>query len=533
MMQVNCSGAGSAPPTRPPTERGWSLDFARSGRLMAVVTGTLFLLAAAPAVTSAGGYNPDYDPNSMYNTTRLTGAQDWWEEGYTGRGIDVALIDTGVSPVEGLDTLGKIVYGPDLSLESQASNLRNLDTNGHGTFMAGLIAGRDSGTGVLRGDASFYRGMAPGARLVSLKVGVADGGVDVSQVIAAIDWVVQHKTDHGLNIRVLNLSYGTNSTQSYLVDPLAFAVEQAWEAGIVVVAASGNTGYQVGGDAPGLANPAYDPFIIAVGGYNTMGTSTTVDDVVGSYSASSGWCGWMCRGPDFVAVGSHLQGLRVPNSYVDARHSEGRLDGRFFRGSGTSEAAAIASGSIALLLDKYPQMPPDQVKKFITNNAERPSFEPRWMPKVAGTGEIDLSTLLWKGRPSRYGQNFTPSTGTGSLDESRGTDHVTRDGVVLDGEQDIFGKPFDSAAMAELEANGSSWSGGTWNGSSWTGSSWSGSSWSGSSWSGSSWSGSSWSGSSWSGSSWSGSSWSGSSWSGSSWSGNSWSGDGWATGSWN
>jgi serine protease AprX len=525
MMQVDRSGESHAPPPRTPTERGWSLEFMRPGSLAAVLTGALFLLAVAPTVASASDYDPGADQNSMANTTQLTGARDWWAAGYTGRGVDVALIDTGVAPVKGLDARNKIIYGPDLSLESQSSDLRNLDTNGHGTFMAGLIAGRDSSFGSDYADAppSQYLGMAPDARIVSLKVGVADGGVDVSQVIAAIDWVVQHKNDNGLNIRILNLSYGTNSQQSYLTDPLAFAVEQAWQAGIVVVAASGNTGYQVGGDAPGLADPAYDPFIIAVGGYNAMGTPSTDDDVVGPYSASGKGCNWLCRAPDFVADGSHLQGLRVPNGFVDMNNPAGQLGNRYFRGSGTSEAAAVASGSIALLLQKNPQMSPDQVKRFITNNGVRPTLDNLWTPKVAGAGEIDLTTLLAKGRgPSRATQFFKPSSGTGSLDASRGSDRLTDHGVVLSGEQDIFGEPFDSAAMAELESDGSSWSGGTWNGSVWTGSSWSGSSWSGSSWSGSSWSGNSWSGNSWSGSSWSGSSWSG----------NSWSGDCWASGDW-
>jgi serine protease AprX len=99
------------------------------------------------------------------------------------------------------------------------------------------------------------------------------------------------------------------------------------------------------------------------------------------------------------------------------------------------------------------------------------------------------------------------SNGTGSLEGSRGSDHISVNGIVVQGEQDIFGMPFDSKAMAALEASGSSWSGGIWNGSIWLGSSWSGSSWSGSSWSGSSWGGSSWSGSSWSGGSWLGASW--------------------------
>ena len=110
-----------------------------------------------------------------------------------------------------------MIYGPDLSLESQAPNLTELDTFGHGTFMAGLIAGRDGAAAQPYDDdpATDYRGIAPDARIVSVKVATADGGTDVSQVIAGIDWVVQHAHDPGLNIRVLNLSYGTNSTQPY------------------------------------------------------------------------------------------------------------------------------------------------------------------------------------------------------------------------------------------------------------------------------------------------------------------------------
>jgi serine protease AprX len=471
----------------------------------------------------------------MYSTTLYTGAQAWWTAGYTGKGVDVALIDTGVSPVAGLDSPGKVINGPDLSLESQASNLTRLDTYGHGTFMAGLIAGRDTDLKApyALATASIYRGMAPDARIVSLKVGTADGGVDISQMIAAIDWVVQHKSDNGLNIRVINISYGTNSTQDSYVDPLSYAVEQAWKKGIVVVAAAGNSGYQVGGGAPGIADPAYNPFVIAVGGSDSMGTPTLADDAVGAYSASAR-CNAPCKRPDFVAPGSHLQGLRVPNSYIDATNPTGSLDNRYFRGSGTSESAAIASGAVALVLQKYPKMTPDQVKAFFSANAfslTGPS------PLAQGSGELNLTKMLVASPPSKYTQKFHLGTGTGSLEAARGQDHLTRDGVVLTGEQDIFGQPFNAAAMAKLEASGSSWSGGKWNGSSWSGNSWSGSSWSssiwtGNSWSGSSWSASSWSANSWSGNSWSGSSWSGNSWSGSSWSGNSWSSDAWMGASW-
>src|SRR5205823_3975548 len=113
-----------------------------------VLVATTMMSAAGMTVLAgaarASTYDPATDPNSMYNTTLYSGAAAWWTAGFTGRGVDVALIDTGVSPVPGLDSDGKVIYGPDLSLEAQAPSLTRLDTNGHGTFMAGLIAGHDA-----------------------------------------------------------------------------------------------------------------------------------------------------------------------------------------------------------------------------------------------------------------------------------------------------------------------------------------------------------------------------------------------------
>lgn len=173
----------------------------------------------------------------------------------------------------------------------------------------------------------------------------------------------------------------------------------------------------------------------------------------------------------------------------------------YFRGSGTSEAAAYVSGTAALLLQKYPRLTPDQVKQMLLAAAHRLHAA---SPLVQGSGELDLSTLL--GAPDRLQDagrghggpgGLLPATGRGSLQRSRGDDVLSLNGVELVGEEDIFGKPCRAARMAALEAAGHSWSGGRWNGSSCSGSSWSGSSWSGSSWSGSSWSGDAWSSVSW------------------------------------
>jgi serine protease AprX len=229
-----------------------------------------------------------------------------------------------------------------------------------------------------------------------------------------------------------------------------------------------------------------------------------------------------------LAPGAHIQGLRVPNSYIDANHPEGVIDSRYFRGSGTSEAAAMMSGAVALVLQKYPNMTPDCVKRYFQQNGLRLSGT----ESAQGGGEMQLGVMLNVAPTMTYVQKLTPALGNGSIELARGQDHLTQNGVTLSGEQDIFGKPVASSALAALESTETSWSGGDWNGSTWSGSTWSGSTWSGSTWSGSSWSGSTWSGSTWSGSTWSGSTWSGSTWSGSSWSGSTWSGNSWAGSSW-
>src|SRR4051794_10773837 len=172
-----------------------------------------------------GGYDPKADKHSVYAATVDDGAQALWAQGATGKGVDVAIIDSGIAPVDGLNAPGKVVQGPDLSFESQDDTVAHVDTYGHGTHMAGIIAGRDTDavTGSYVGDSSHFLGMAPDARLVSIKVADANGATDVSQMLAAIDWVVQHKDDAGMHIRVLNLSFGTDSQQDYQHDPLAYA----------------------------------------------------------------------------------------------------------------------------------------------------------------------------------------------------------------------------------------------------------------------------------------------------------------------
>jgi serine protease AprX len=335
--------------------------------------------------------------------------------------------------------------------------------------------------------------------------------------------VVQHRDDGSLRIRVLNLAFGTDSDQPWRYDPLAYAAEAAWRHGIVVVVSGGNNG--AGSDS--LTDPAYDPNLLAVGAADTQGTLAVADDTVASFSSTG-----LQRHPDLVAPGVHMVSLRDPGSFVDQTFgSTGKVTDRFFRGSGSSQAAAVVSGAAALLLSQRPWLTPDDVKQLLVDTARPLSGEPATRQ---GAGELNLRAALRARAGDQQGdhQDAPAALGTGTLEGSRGSAHVVADGVTLTGERDIFGRTWDSAAMARAEARGRTWLGGIWNGSTWSGSTWSGSTWSGSTWSGSTWSGSTWSGSTWSGSTWSGSTWSGSTWSGSTWSGSTWSGSTWSGSTW-
>ncbi|MGH8859776.1 MAG: S8 family serine peptidase [Jatrophihabitantaceae bacterium] len=471
-------------------------------------------------------YRPAADDNSLYRLESIIGARSVWSRGYTGKGVDIALVDSGVAPVEGIDA-SNVVQGPDLTEESQDPSTNNMDTFGHGTHLAGIIAGHDpavTDVAAASNNSTDFLGVAPDARIVSVKVADEHGVSDVSQVIAGIDWVVAHAHDQGMNIRVMNLSFGTDSSQAYTIDPLAYAAEQAWKQGIVVVTSAGN------GATAGhrLSDPAVDPFVIAVGADDPNGTVGTWDDSIASFSS----IGDGNRNPDLVAPGVHVQSLRDPGSFIDrAFGSTGTINSRFFRGTGTSQAAAIVSGAAALILQQQPGLTADQVKFALVANA---SSVRGAADSAQGAGLARVQTGY--GTIPAAVQTFADATGRGSLELSRGSAHVvTRDGsgdtTDVTGERDVFGHPVSTAKLAR-EASGGAWRGGSFNGDNWSGSGWTSSSWASSSWRSSFWRSSSWASSSWASSTWASSTWASSTWASSTWASSSWAGVLWAASVW-
>jgi serine protease AprX len=337
---------------------------------------------------------------------------------------------------------------------------------------------------------------------------------------------VAHRNDPGLNIRVLNLSFGTDSVQDARLDPLSYAVEVAWRKGIVVVVAVGNDGPT----RTKVSMPAANPYVIAVGGSDPMATEARTDDKVASFSTA----GNATRHADILAPGRSVVSLRDPGSYVDVHYPAALvpndLEKRFFRGSGSSQSAAMVSGAAALLLQQRPTLTPDQVKRILMTSRQA---LPAGSGDTYGVGQIDIRKAVATATPT-FTQTHQPATGLGTLEGARGTAHLTDPvtGIDLIGERDIFGQAWNKTTWTANAANERSWNGGTWNGNAWAGSAWTGTSWTARTWSAGTWTARTWSGALWSARTWSSATWTTSGWSSGTWTARTWSARTWSGGYW-
>src|SRR3954462_12858782 len=344
------------------------------GFIATVPQSSIAILGKAPGVLSAtpdqrlslqAQYGQDSGVASAVYTD-VVRANKTWSAGHTGLGVTVAVVDTGVDTTG--DLAGQVVRGVDFTSEGDGT-----DRYGHGTFVAGLIAG----TGLHSNGA--IEGMAPDAKLVSLKISGADGATDVTLVLEALEWLKDFASTY--NIRVVNLSLGFASSQSYGVDPLDYAVERLWSAGITVITAAGN-----GGNAPGtVLVPGNDPFVITVGSSNDRTTVNNNDDKLATFSSSGPTVDGVAK-PDLLAPGRSIVSSRSPGSTVDQANPGSAIGDVYGKGSGTSFSTGIVSGAAALLLSKSPWLTPNQVKQRLVTSARA---LPGGATAATGTGVVD------------------------------------------------------------------------------------------------------------------------------------------------
>lgn len=259
---------------------------------------------------------PSRSPAAVF--AQQTGATQLWAQGVTGAGVNIAVLDTGIDPLP--DFAGRLIPGVDLSGEGNSL----LDSYGHGTFVAGLIAGNGASSG------GAYTGEAPGAGLVSVKVAGASGQTDLATVIEGVGWTILHRSS--LNIGVLNMSLGYQPVLSTVLDPLDIAVQKAWQAGIVVVTSAGNAGPFNGT----ILSPGDDPLVITAGALDDQGQTNPTDDTMTDFSSvgPTNPDGWFK--PDLVASGRSVISLRAPGSTIDTDYPSARIGNANFVGSGTS-----------------------------------------------------------------------------------------------------------------------------------------------------------------------------------------------------
>lgn len=311
------------------------------------------------------------------------GAQTAFSYGWTGAGIGVAIIDSGILNTKDLQTSGggsRIVYSQSFVPKVSSTT----DQYGHGTHVAGIVGGNGAAsTGVPY--VKTFRGVAPSANLINLRVLDANGAGTDSAVISAINSAIQLKSQY--NIRVINLSLGRPVYESYTLDPLCQAVEQAWNAGIVVVVAAGNEGRNQTQATDGYATitaPGNDPLVITVGAMKTMGTLTRSDDLIASYSSKGPTLIDHVVKPDLVAPGNRIISLEttkstiladsgvnlIPFSYYQNPANKGNSPD-YYRLSGTSMAAPMVSATAALMLQKDATLTPETIKVRLMKTATK------------------------------------------------------------------------------------------------------------------------------------------------------------------
>jgi serine protease AprX len=409
--------------------------------------------SARPTSTS-----PAWPPGQIGSRyTREVGANQVWSQGGSGRGVSVAVLDSGVAPHPDLtQASNRILASVGFAGPGDAARP---DPGGHGTHVAGTIAGDGTSSG------GQFVGVAPRANIVDVQVLDHSGHGRKSSVIRGLEWVLHHQATY--NIRIVNLSFGAAAQGSYRHDPLTAAVETAWKHGLVVVVAAGNGGPNSGS----VVTPGVDPYGITVGSSDDQATLTTADDLLAWFSAWGVPLDSTAK-PDLIAPGRRIVSLRVPGSTLDALlpdHVVTASNGAtYFRLTGTSMATGVVSGAVALLLEHQPTLSPDQVKTILKSTTQR--FGSSTTPPPPGAAGAGLLNAF----------SATNSTVRGFSNQGlRPADGLARTLYPI-----IYGQPL---AWYDPTYMGINWAAQTWQTLSWTDIAWDNYVWDGASWTNIAW----------------------------------------------
>ncbi|HEV8634275.1 MAG TPA: S8 family peptidase [Chloroflexota bacterium] len=412
---------------------------------------------------------------------RAVGADRAWRGGWTGKGVTVAVLDSGVEPDADLtQPTNRLLAAANFA----GSRGPQADPGGHGTHVAGIVAGNGARSG------GQYVGIAPEANVVDVRVLDGTGHGRVSSVVRGITWVLAHRARY--NIRVLNLSFGAPSRGSYRADPLAAAVEVAWRRGLVVVAAAGN-----GGPSGGtVETPGIDPYVLTVGATDDRGSVPTADDRLAWFSAWGTPPGASPK-PDLVAPGRRLVSLRVPGSTLDRLYPDRVVaaagGATYFRLTGTSMAAPVAAGAAALVLQRQPGLSPDQVKALLTGTSG-PYGPDGGAGAADGSGLLAVDAALQGAPPGAANRGLRPADGLARVlyPALYGQPLAWRDPLYLG--TDWLGLTWatlawDDGAWDNLDWDAFRWDDAAWDDAAWDDAAWDDAAWDDAAWDDAAWDG--------------------------------------------
>jgi subtilisin family serine protease len=370
---------------------------------------------------------PGYDDNhENFHYNSVVGVDALQLNGVTGRGITVAVIDSGLwdDPALINDTNGKprVLARYDAIGNSASDGV--FDASGHGTHMTSVIA--HSGATTKRGKPTgTFKGVAPDVSLVSVKAFDVEGQGDFLDIVRAIQWVVDNRETY--NIRVLNLSFAARPRWHYWLDPINQALMHAWASGITVVAAAGNEGP----DSMTIGSPGNLPFIITVGAVTDSWTPADKDDDYIPDFSSRGPTPSGHIKPDIVAPGGHITGLTRPGSSLTRDHPEYMLGTGELVMTGSSQATALVSGVVALLLQLEPDLSPDDIKCKLMSSAE-PAINRdgllAYSPFQQGRGYLSATRAVTLGERGCGNAEMDISVEMGGTGHSRGPAIVDDEG---------------------------------------------------------------------------------------------------------
>lgn len=354
------------------------------------------------ATARAGGGAGTGTGTGAVDSSKLAGAYpfaaravDAWKAGLTGNGIGIAIVDSGIEHSNGVGAadLGARVVA-DVTFNSAA--LYQADRYGHGTHVAGIAAGNGQYS------SGKYIGIAPKANLFNVKFSADNGSGIESDLISALDWVYVNR-DRG--IRIVNLSVNSSTPESYTTSAVDAAVEKLWNSGIVVVVAAGNRGASA--DAVQYP-PANDPLVITVGALDDRATTALTDDVMTAWSSRGRTQDGFTK-PEIVAPGARMVSLKACDACTLMQAAPANaVDSAYFRMGGTSMAAPVVSGTVALMLEQNPGLTPNQVKWILMNTGRSYSGMAKGGPKAVDA----LAASTYAGTPGTANAGIAPSGGS-------------------------------------------------------------------------------------------------------------------------